>query len=69
MTTVGKAKLSLSKVVRSRSSAFDLANEAKNRSIGEMERVDGLVKNIDDFTGEDKATPEDVQALADQVKV
>ena len=47
--------------------AYDLASEAKNRSLGEMERVDALTENIDSYMTDDKATPEQVQDLAEQV--
>lgn len=47
--------------------AFDLANEAKNRSVGETTRVDSLVDSINVYTSGDKASPEDVQKLADEV--
>ena len=47
--------------------AYDLANEAKNRSLGEMSRVNDLVTKIDGFTSGDKAKPEDVKELANQV--
>ena len=47
--------------------AYDLASEAKNRSLGEMERVDALTENIDSYMNDDKATPEQVQELAEQV--
>lgn len=46
--------------------AYDLASEAKNRSLGEMERVDALTENIDSYMTDDKATPEQVQDLAEQ---
>eukprot|EP00094_Tigriopus_californicus_P009037 TCALIF_08711-PA protein Name:"Similar to LanB1 Laminin subunit beta-1 (Drosophila melanogaster)" AED:0.08 eAED:0.08 QI:0/0.86/0.81/1/0.86/0.87/16/623/1807 len=46
--------------------AFDLANEAKNRSVGETTRVDSLVDSINVYTSGDKASPEDVQKLADE---
>ena len=47
--------------------AYDLASEAKNRSLGEMERVDTLTENIDNYMTGDKATPEQVQELAEEV--
>ena len=47
--------------------AYDLASEAKNRSLGEMERVDTLTENIDSYMSDDKATPEQVQELAEEV--
>jgi len=46
--------------------AFDRANDAKNRSQGESDRVDDLTKKINDFLGGDHATPEQVKAVAQQ---
>jgi hypothetical protein len=48
--------------------AYDLANEAKNRSLGEMSRVNDLIAKIEGFTSGDKATPDDVKTLANEVK-
>jgi hypothetical protein len=48
--------------------AYDLANEAKNRSLGEMSRVSDLIAKIEGFTSGDKATPDDVKTLANEVK-
>ncbi len=45
-----------------------MANEAKNRSLGEMSRVSDLIAKIEGFTSGDKATPEDVKILANEVK-
>ncbi len=47
--------------------AYDLASEAKNRSLGEMERVDGLMDGMEEFLSGEKATPEQVQGLAEEV--
>lgn len=47
--------------------AYDLASEAKNRSLGEMERVQGLMEGMDTFLASEKATPEQVQDLSDKV--
>jgi len=49
--------------------AYDLSNEAKNRSLGEMSRVNDLIAKIEGFTSGDKATPEDVKTLANEVKI
>ncbi len=49
--------------------AFDMANEAMNRSVGEMQRSRDLSQTIDDFTTSDKASPENVQTLADEVNL
>lgn len=49
--------------------AFDLAFEAKNRSVGELQRASDLSQTIDDFTSSDKASPENVQMLADEVRI
>lgn len=48
--------------------AFDVANEAKNRSMGEMSRVDSLVERISNFTVTDKASPDDVIDVAEEVR-
>jgi hypothetical protein len=47
--------------------AYDLANEAKSRSMGEMSRVNDLTDKINALTSGDKAKPEDVKELANQV--
>ena len=47
--------------------AYDLSNEAKNRSMGEMSRVNDLISKIEGFTSGDKAKPEDVKTLANEV--
>ena len=47
--------------------AHDLAAQAKNRSVGELERASGLATQISDFTSGEKASPEDVETLAQQV--
>ena len=44
-----------------------MANQAKNLSMGEMSRVNDLVKEITDFRAEKKATPEGIAAIADEV--
>ncbi len=41
--------------------AYDSAAEAKDRSMGEVDKVDEVVKAIEEFTVSDKATPEDVR--------
>ena len=46
--------------------AFDLAKQAKDRSVGELERSTELAVKIDAFTSDDKASPADVQSLADE---
>jgi len=46
--------------------AYDLANEAKERSMGELQQVSVLTEKIQTFTTSDKATPENVKELADQ---
>lgn len=59
-----------SKAIRAASeaqSAHDLAFEARNRSVGELERSSSLVKAIETFTTSERASPENVQTLADEV--
>ena len=46
--------------------AFDLAKQAKDRSVGELDRSTELAVKIDAFTSDDKASPADVQSLADE---
>ena len=64
---VTKAQMTAAEAAEEAQKAYDLASEAKNRSMGETDRVDALTKNIDGFGSNDKATPEDVQKLADEV--
>ena len=52
---------------RDAQAAYDMANQAKNLSMGEMSRVNDLVKEITDFRAEKKATPEGIAAIADEV--
>jgi len=47
--------------------AHDLAAEARNRSVGELERSTELTQRIEDFTSGENASPEDVQSLANEV--
>ena len=47
--------------------AHDLASEAKQRSVEELERSNTLTQEIEEFTNDDKASPASVQALADEV--
>ena len=48
-------------------SAHDLASEAKQRSVGELERSTNLIQKVEDFTNNEQASPEDVQQLAEEV--
>ena len=47
--------------------AYDFANNAKELSMRELEEVTGLTSKITDFTSKDRATPQDVQQVAEQV--
>ena len=47
--------------------AYNMANQAKERSLGEMARVSELTRRIDEFNSNEQATPEDVKALAEEV--
>ena len=47
--------------------AKTLSIELPPRSLGEMEKVDNLTQSIDDYMTGDKATPEQVQELAEEV--
>ena len=47
--------------------ARDQAFEAKNMSVVELERASGIASRIDEFTSEGKASPEDVETLAQEV--
>lgn len=47
--------------------ARDLAVQAKDRSVGELERSTALTKQIEDFVSGEQASPADVAALADKV--
>jgi len=44
--------------------AFDMASQAKNRSMGELDQVNILTAKIDEFLNDDKATPEQVKSVA-----
>merc|ERR1712204_94147 len=46
--------------------AFDIADDARNRSQSESERVDLLTKKIDEFLQDDNATPEQVKNVANE---
>ena len=48
--------------------AHDLAAEAKQRSVEELERSSSLSTQIEEFTNDEKASPESVQALAQEVR-
>ena len=47
--------------------ARDQAFNAKNMSVVELERASGIASRIDEFTSEGKASPEDVETLAQEV--
>ena len=47
--------------------AHDLASEAKQRSVEELERSTTLSGQIDEFSNAEKASPESIQALANEV--
>ena len=49
--------------------AHDLAAEAKQRSVEELERSSSLSTQIEEFTNDEKASPESVQALAQEVRL
>ena len=48
--------------------AHDLAAEAKQRSVEELERSSSLSTQIEEFTNDEKASPESVQKLAQEVR-
>ena len=48
--------------------AYDFANQAKELSMRELEEVTSLNGKIADFTLKDRATPENVKEVAEQVK-
>ena len=48
--------------------AYDSANQAKELSMRELEEVTSLNGKIADFTSKDRATPENVKEVAEQVK-
>ena len=47
--------------------AYDSANQAKELSMRELEEVTSLNGKIADFTSKDRATPENVKEVAEQV--
>jgi hypothetical protein len=47
--------------------AYDFANNAKELSMRELEEVTGLTSKITDFTSKDRATPQDVQKVGEEV--
>ena len=47
--------------------AYDMANDAKERSMGELTRVSELTQLIEKFTANDVPTPQNVKELAEQV--
>ena len=47
--------------------AYDFANQAKELSMRELEEVTSLNGKIADFTLKDRATPENVKEVAEQV--
>ena len=50
-------------------SAYDMANQAKERSMGELQSVTELTQRIENFTSSDQPTPENVKKLADEVRI
>ena len=48
--------------------AYDSANQAKELSMRELEEVTSLNSKIADFTSKDRATPENVKEVAEQVQ-
>ena len=47
--------------------AYDKASEARNRSMGELDRADGVKTAMDNFFNEERATPASAKELADEV--
>ena len=48
--------------------AYDFANQAKELSMRELEEVTSLNGKIAEFTSKDRATPENVKEVAEQVR-
>ena len=48
--------------------AYDKASEAKNRSLGELERANAVQEAMQTFFNQEKATPESTKELADQAR-
>ncbi|XP_040566371.1 laminin subunit beta-1 isoform X1 [Lepeophtheirus salmonis] len=61
-----KADLNTQRAANAAQVAYDRANEARNRSAGEMTRINELLEKIKEFTEGEKATPEDVKKLANE---
>lgn len=65
---ISKAHSIAEEAAKDAQDAYDLASQAKDRSVGELERSTVLAEKIDAFTSDEKASPEDVQSLAQEVK-
>ena len=48
--------------------AYDKANQARNMSMSEVNRVTVVQRSIDEFQRSGPPTPEDVKALAEEVR-
>ena len=64
---ISKAHSKALSASREAQEAHDLAAQARNRSVGELERASELTQKIGDFTSGENASPEDVQSLANEV--
>ena len=67
MNDVRRAQQTSSSASNEAQAAYDFANNAKELSMREVEEVTSLNGKITDFTDKDRATPQNVKEVAEEV--